>query len=120
MSAPKKSFCIARLTDEKTGVEYGDNYGEPVVVRRPTSADRISISTRHAGILSAYGANPSDIPEGLSMLAYIFCFLDVLCDPQTRPDWTKRENVYEEDEAAVFALFKEVSAWIDTFRQSRT
>jgi hypothetical protein len=116
MSAQKKLVCIASKTNPQTGLAFGDKYGEPVPVRRPTSADKITMSTRHLGMISAYGAHPSHVAPELSSLAYIFCLLDVLCDPAARPDWTRKENVFEEDEAALFAFFEEVSLWLATFR----
>lgn len=117
MSAPKKSFCVAHKENPATGQAFGDKYGEPVSVRRPSAADKIAIATRHVGTLSAYGANPEHVRADLSTMAYIFCMLDVLCDG--RPDWTRRDNVFEEDEPAIFALFEEVSLWLDTFRPKR-
>ena len=116
MSAQKKSFCIANVKNPTTGQVFGDKYGEPVIVRRPTAADKIAISTRHAGHMSAYGANPAHVPGSISDLAYIFCLLDAVCDQKDRPEWTQRDNVYEEDEAAIYALFEEVSQWLATFR----
>jgi hypothetical protein len=115
MSAPKKNFCIASKENPATRQIFGDKYGEPITMRRPTSAEKISISTRHLGQLSAYGADPSHINASLSSLAYIFCLLDVLCVGE-RPDWTLRDNVFDEDEPAIFALFEEVSLWLETFR----
>lgn len=120
MSGKSKSFCIAHDTNPTTGEVFGDKYGEPVIVRRPTSTDKVHISVRHNGALGAYGARPEDIPEAIANINYIFCFLDTLCDADSRPDWTKRENVFDEDEPAMFHLFQEVSLWLDTFRPKRT
>lgn len=114
MSA-KKVFNIANKINEDTGEPFGDKYAEAITIRRPSAQDKISINVRHSGIMSAYGAVPENIPSGIYTLAFIFCTLDVLCDG-ARPDWTKKENVFEEDEAAIFALHQEVSQWLDTFR----
>jgi hypothetical protein len=114
----KKSFNIATKINPETGLVFGDKYGEPVLIRRPTATDKLAVATRHAGQLSSYGARPFDIPDGISSLAYIFCLLDVICE--TRPDWTKQDQVFDEDEPAIFALYEEVSLWLDTFRPRRT
>lgn len=115
----RKTFNIAQKINAITGEVFGSQYGEAITVRRPTASDKITISTRQMGALSAYGARPEHIPEGISTLTYILCLLDTLADKATRPDWTLPENVFEEDEPAIYSLFEEVSLWLDTFRPKR-
>lgn len=112
----KHSFDISLQKNEKTGEQFGARYGGEFVVRRPTLADKRDIALRDQAALNIYG--PVDIinmDRTVVNMNYIFAHLDVI--GEKKPEWFSMDKLYDEnDEAAVYAVWQEVSRWLETFR----
>ncbi len=112
----KHSFSIEMLKNPKTGEQFGAKYGGEFVTRRPTLADKRDIALRDAAALNIYGqVNPIQMDRDVVNINYVFANMDVIAEK--KPDWFDMTKLYDgQDEDAVYAVWTEVSRWLDTFR----
>jgi hypothetical protein len=111
----KHSFSIAQTEDPATDRPFGDKYGGPFVVRRPSLTDKRDIAVREQAYLC--GVNPAIVDRDVTNQAFIFAHLDVLCEKDGRPDWCHPSKMYEgEDERALLAVWQEVDRFLKPFR----
>jgi len=117
MSLPlKHSLSIEMQKNPETGEQFGSKYGGEFIIRRPTLADKRDIALRDAASLNIYGqVNPLQMDRDVVNVNYIFANMDVIAEK--RPEWFDMGKLYDgADEAAVYAVWTEVSRWLDTFR----
>ena len=116
MIPQKHSFSIELIKNPGNGEPFGAKYGGEFIVRRPTLADKRDIALRDAAALNIYGAvNPLQMDRDVVNINYIFANMDVIAEK--KPDWFDMGKLYDgQDEAAVYAVWQEVSRWLETFR----
>ena len=117
MSASTHSFSIENTKQPGSEEAFGAKYAGTFTIRRPTLRDNANISLKYSAAVSVAGTDVD--PVRLAMipainLTYIFCYIGVIAEE--KPEWFKSDLLYEEDEAAVHAVFEEVERWLASFR----
>lgn len=115
-AANKHTFSIDTLINPETERPFGNQYAGQFEVRRPTIADRESISLIDACNLSRLGkVDASLLNRDVVNLSYIFAYMSVI--GEKLPAWFEKSKLYDgEDEVAVYFVWAEVSRWLETFR----
>jgi len=111
------SFSIEnKLAPEEQG-PFGLEYTGQFTVRRPTLGDKKAIALKDAASMSVYGpVDMQAVGEGTKLLSYIVTFVTHVSEG-VLPPWFSLDKLYsEKDEAAIMAVWEEVTAFIDTFR----
>lgn len=111
------TFSIETTINTGTNKPFGNKYAGVFSVRRPGLLDKKTIALRNAVSLSTEGyVDPAMIGDGIRLITYIFAYMSVVAE-QPLPEWFNMETMMEpEDEDAVFAVWAEVSKFIDSFR----
>lgn len=115
----KKTFQIEHTLDEATGRPFGSTYSGEFVVRRPTMADRHKIALVEAAGYA--GVDPLQLAPQTLNTNYIFAHVTVLAEK--KPDWFDQSKLWagdseapSDDDRAILAVWKEVRAFLDSFR----
>lgn len=116
---PQKHTFSIELHKDANGNQFGAKYGGEFLVRRPSLTDKRDIALRDAAALNIYGqVNPLQMDRDVVNINFIFANMDVI--GEKKPDWFDMGKLYgDEDEAAVYAVWAEVSRWLDTFRLNK-
>ena len=112
-------FCVAdtekfKNLDKATQDKWLKRYPEEFCVRRPTIGDKQAIAMVEASNMSRFGVtSPESLDTATRNINYIFAYFAVVGEKV--PDWFDQGKLYERDEDVIFAVFMEVSRWLDTF-----
>jgi hypothetical protein len=120
MSQNIHTFAIVDHINPTTQQPFGMKYAGNFKVHRPNLAEKRDIACRDAATLNIYGkVNQLQMDKDVVNVNYIFSNMDVMADE--KPDWFSLGKLYEEDEEVVYAVWKEVQKFLDSFRpQSAT
>ena len=115
--ATKKTFTIDQIICGSTGQPFGPKYAGEFNIRRPSLLDKKNIAVKDAASMSFAGdVVPGMISDGTLLSSYIFSFVTTVAEAAL-PGWFDMAEMYEEqDEEAIFAVWKEVTAFLDSFR----
>lgn len=115
MSQTQHIFEISNSINPDTKEPFGAKFAGSFSVRRPTIKDNadialaFSFATNKAGPLGFTAMSTPAVTQ-----LYIFCMIDTIASE--KPDWFNVSTMYEDDEAAVYAVNDEVDRWLATFR----
>jgi hypothetical protein len=113
----KFTFCVENRTNPLTNQPFGKAYGGNFSIRRPSIGDKLTIQTKKAAQLNAFGyVNTDMIPPSLQMMAHCYHYVTTLAIAPL-PEWFNLQNLYDDnDESALLAVWQEVDGFLDTFR----
>jgi hypothetical protein len=114
------SFSIEHQISPTTNKPFGSKYAGTFSVRRPTLQDKTMTVLRYTAMISTEGGTGVHmIADALLDINYAFAQLSVIKTADL-PSWFDRDKIYEEDEAAVQAVTKLVSDFINSFRNQNS
>jgi hypothetical protein len=116
MSQNNHAFEINELINPETKEPFGEQFSGKFNVRRPTIKDNANIALAFSSATSKGGAlGMTAMSSPAVSQLYIFCMIDTIATE--KPKWFDSSTMYEDDEAAVYAVHDEVDRWLATFRR---
>ena len=118
MSLPQThSFSVENNINPNGGIPFGAKYRGTFTIRRQSLFDKTMISQKDAAERNAFGpVSSGQIPPGIEISSYVFHAVTTLAVGAV-PEWFDRSQIFDEsDEAAFFAVWKEVRSFQDSFR----
>lgn len=113
----KKTFSIDTIVDSATDRPFGSRFAGEFIVRRPTLADREKIAILDAARLPV---DRQAVPLQVENLSFVFSNMAVIAEKT--PDWFDPSKLYGDDDErtedvrAVYAVWKEVRTFLNSFR----